>query len=113
MNTNKLIGLAAFGILAVLWAGFGAALILKPTALDEVWGAFRGLPLVLQLVVGLLLLPLVLGLAAWEAAWPIWLRLVLVVGLGLATLVTFYPWRTQPDAGSPALSDTVIKGGRQ
>jgi hypothetical protein len=46
---------------------------------------------VAQILVGLLLLPLMLGLWIWQAPWPLWIRLILVIGLGFATIYTFFP----------------------
>lgn len=88
---NMVISISAFVILAVLWLGFGAALIFNQTLLDTVWQFFRGMPLVLQLIVGFLILPVVAGLWIWESALPLWMRLILVIGLGIATLYTFFP----------------------
>ncbi len=99
---NKLINYAAFIILAALWLGFGAALVFNPALLDAVWQAFLGWPLIGQLVVGLLTLPVLAGLWIWQMAWPLWLRLVLVAGLALATLYTFNP---KKPAAQPAVAN--------
>ena len=88
---NLLINISAFAILTILWLGFGAALIFNQALLDTVWQFFRGMPFVVQLVIGLLVLPVVLGLWIWESSWPLWIRLILVIGLGFATLYTFFP----------------------
>lgn len=88
---NRIINLTAFIILTVLWLAFGAALLLNPAALDSVWLWFQGLPLVAQILLGLLLLPVTLGLWIWESAWPLVLRLVLVIGLALVTEYMFFP----------------------
>jgi hypothetical protein len=71
--------------------GFGAALLFNQALLNSVWQLFRGLPLAMQIVIGLLLLPLVLGLWIWQTPWPLWIRLILVIGLGWATIYTFFP----------------------
>ena len=88
---NTLINIAAFAILTILWLGFGAALLLNREFLDTVWQFFRSMPLTVQLVIGLLVLPVVLGLWIWESSWPIWIRLILVIGLSFATIYTFFP----------------------
>lgn len=41
------------------------ALIFAPEILDGVWQSFRGLPLLVQVVIGLLVFPVVLGLWIW------------------------------------------------
>ena len=91
MNSSALISIGSFAVLALLWLGFGAALIFDRAILDSIWGVFRGLPLVGQVGLGVLFLPLMLGLWVWESSWPIWLRLALVVGLGAATVYAFFP----------------------
>jgi hypothetical protein len=91
MSMNTIISFGSFGILSILWLGFGAALLFNQALLDTVWQLFRGLPVILQGLVGLLLLPVVLGLWIWETSWPLWVRVILVVGLGWATLYTFFP----------------------
>jgi hypothetical protein len=88
---NMIINLGAFAILTVLWLGFAAALIFNQAMLDTVWQMLRGLPFVIQAVVWLLVLPAAAGLWIWETSWPLWLRLVLVIGLGWVTVYTCFP----------------------
>lgn len=91
MPTNMIINIGSFAILTVLWLGFGAALLFNQALLDTVWQLFRGLPVLAQIGLGLLLLPLVVGLWIWQTPWPLWIRLILVVGLAWATIYTFLP----------------------
>ncbi len=88
---DTIIGISAFGILTGLWLAFGAALLLNRALLDKTWQSFRNLPLVLQLVIVLLTLPVVVGLWVWQTRWPIWMRLVLVLALAWTTVYTFFP----------------------
>lgn len=88
---NMIINITAFAILTILWLGFGAALVFNQALLDTIWHLFRGLPLAVQIVVGLLVIPVFLGLWIWESSWPLWLRLILVIGLGIVTIYTFFP----------------------
>ena len=101
--TNRVVNIFAFSVLTLLWLAFGAALLFNRELLDAVWQSFRSWPLVIQIVVGLLVLPVALGLWIWQTSWPIWLRLILVVGLGLITIYVFSPWKTrsQPEVSSP------------
>jgi hypothetical protein len=82
-------------VVAVLWIAFGAALVVRQDGLDSAWSAFRTAPFPLQVVEGVVLLPWVLALAAWEASWALWLRLLLVAGLAWATIYAFLPWRNR------------------
>jgi len=88
-KVNILINIGAFCILTMLWLGFAGALVFNPAFLDTIWQTMRGLPIVVQAVACLLLLPVALGLWIWESSWPIWIRLILVVGLAIATIYTF------------------------
>jgi hypothetical protein len=92
---NKVINGLAFAVLTVLWIGFGAALLFNQAALDSVWQLFTGMPWIVQGIVGLLVLPVALGLWIWESSWPIWLRLVPVAALAVGTVYVFFPRRPQ------------------
>jgi hypothetical protein len=102
---DRIINIFAFAVLTLLWLAFAAALLFNSSMLDTFWQSFRSWPLIVQLVVGLLVLPVVLGLWIWETSWPLLLRLILVAGLGWVTVYTFFPRKTpsQP-AVSPAKS---------
>jgi hypothetical protein len=89
---NILINIGAFGILTILWLGFAAALVFNQAMLDTIWQTLRGLPVVVQALVWLVILPVTAGLWIWEkTSWPLWIRLILVAGLAVATIYTFYP----------------------
>lgn len=88
---QRLINYAAFAVLGLLWLGFGTALLINPEILQAAWQAFRGWPWVVQGLITLLTLPVVLGLWVWQTTWPLWLRLILVIGLAWFTVNTFFP----------------------
>ncbi|HET9587296.1 MAG TPA: hypothetical protein VFO91_00785 [Anaerolineales bacterium] len=88
-----IINVGAFAVLTLLWLGFAAALIFNQAILDTVWQSFRSLPWMVQGLVRLLVLPVTAGLWIWETSWPLWLRLLLVIGLGWVTIYTFFPRR--------------------
>jgi hypothetical protein len=92
--TNRTVNLFAFTVLALLWLALLAALVFNRQLLDSVWQLFRSWPLVLQILVGLLVLPLTAGLWIWETSWPFLLRLVLVLGLAGWTMYMFFPRKT-------------------
>ena len=92
--TNRVINIFAFTVLTLLWIAFAAALLFNREMLDSVWQSFRSWPLIFQIIVGLLVLPVTLGLWIWQTSWSIWLRLILVIGLGIATIYVFFPKKT-------------------
>jgi hypothetical protein len=91
---DRIINIFAFAVLTFLWLAFVATLIFNRAMLDATWQDFRNWPLIVQLVAGLLALPVVLGLSIWETSWPLLLRLVLVIGLAWVTIYTFFPRKT-------------------
>lgn len=99
---DRIINIVAFTILTLLWLGFAAAVLLNRDMLDTTWQAFRNWPLILQLVVGILVLPIVLGLWIWQTSWPLLLRLILVLGLAWVTVYTFFPRKISDQAEASA-----------
>lgn len=81
----------AFALFVALWVGFAWALAASQGSLDGAWQWIRGLPLIAQIVVWLLFLPVVVGLWIWESDWPAVVRLVLVLGVGFFNLYLFFP----------------------
>src|SRR6185369_13493515 len=88
---NELMSVIAFGLFAILWVAFGSAIVASQGSLDDAWRWIRELPLAGQIVVGLLTLPVTIGLWVWETSWPLILRLVLVAGIGAWNLYAFFP----------------------
>jgi len=84
-----------FGLFLVLWAVFGVALVTSQGSIDQAWQAIRALPLVLQIIVWILFLPVIFGLWVWETTWPLIVRLVLVVGVAGWNLLVFLPSAAQ------------------
>ena len=80
-----------FGIAVVMWLGIAATLIVSPGSLRDLWHAFRTVPLLVQGIGWLLLLPWMGAAWLWQVSWPVWLRLTLIAGLAWVNLVMFYP----------------------
>jgi hypothetical protein len=80
-----------FGVFLLLWIAFMVALVADQGALDSVWNWLGSLPLLLQVVIWVLFLPLALGLRVWESDWTLWVRLVVIVALAAGTLGAFSP----------------------
>jgi hypothetical protein len=87
--------LASSGILlaafAALWAAVGLALVREPARLDAAWSRLRAMPLVVQALAWLLLLPVVAGLWVWHTGWPRVTRVVVLAGIATWNLVMFLP----------------------
>lgn len=78
---------------AALWLGFGTALVANPRALDQWWRSLGGLPLPIQGVAWLLLMPLLVGLWVWGTDWPLLVRVLLIAGIAGWNLFVFVPRR--------------------
>lgn len=80
-----------FAIFAIIWVAFAAGLIFSQGSVDQAWQAIRDLPLIVEIVVWVLFLPVMIGLWVWETTWPLVVRLVLVVGIAGWNLFMFLP----------------------
>jgi len=80
-----------FVVFAIVWVAFGAGLVFSQGSVDQAWHAIRDLPLVVQIVVWLLFLPVMVGLWVWETSWPFIVRLALVLGVAGWNLLVFLP----------------------
>jgi hypothetical protein len=87
-----------FGLFAIIWIAFAAGLIWSQGSVDQAWKAIRELPLIVQVIVWVLFLPVMIGLWIWETSWPLIVRLILVLGIAGWNLLVFLPnaARAQP-----------------
>ena len=81
----------ALVLYGALWVGFGAALVANPAVLDDAWHSIAQLPLPVQAIVWLLLMPVMVALWVWGTDWPVVLRLVLIAGIAGWNLLVFVP----------------------
>lgn len=80
-----------FAIFAVIWIAFGVGLIWSQGSVDAAWQAVQDLPWFLEILVWLLFLPVMVALWIWETTWPLALRVLLVVGIGVWNLFILLP----------------------
>lgn len=88
---EQLFNVAVFTLFLILWAAFAYALVANQGGLDSIWRSIQSLPLIAQAMVWLLFLPVTIGLWIWESAWPLLVRLPLVVGIGVWNIWVFFP----------------------
>jgi hypothetical protein len=94
----RLIAIAGLVVVVGLWLTFGVLLVANPHQLDTYWHTLRGIWLPLQALVWLLCLPWALALWVWQLAWPVAFRLLVIIGLGVATIFAFFPRQEQQPA---------------
>ncbi len=99
---NKVINLAAFVILSLLWLIFLIALVINQQILLAVWREFLAWPLVIRIIFGMLTLPVFAGLWIWQTTWALWIRVILVLALASATIFLFFPRKTPEKAVPPS-----------
>lgn len=83
----------AFAVVVLLWVAFAALVVLSQSSIDDAWTWFKDQSLVVQIPLGFLFLPWVVGAWIWESSWPVAARGVLVVGVAWANVYTFSPWK--------------------
>ncbi|HEY3335908.1 MAG TPA: hypothetical protein VGK16_11810 [Candidatus Limnocylindrales bacterium] len=80
--------LAGFGL---LWVGFAAAAVRVPDRLEAAWGRLRSMPLPVQALAWLLLLPVLAGLWVWRSRWPLLGRSIVVASIATWNLLVLLP----------------------
>ena len=86
--------IVVFVLFLVLWMAFTYGLVANQGGLDNIWRTIQDLPLIAQLVVWLLFLPVTVGLWIWEASWPLLVRLPLVAALAGWNIWMFFPFKS-------------------
>ena len=82
-----------FGLSTAATVAFAYYLFTNPAVLGSLWTWIRQLPIVVQLLAWLLLLPWMIALWIWVQPWSVAIRFVLVLGtLGFAEYLLF-PWK--------------------
>ena len=74
-------------IFAILWVGFAIAFIVNPEWLDLLWNWVHELPLVAEVIVWVLFLPIMVGLWTWQSSWPDFTRLLVFAGIAGWTIL--------------------------
>lgn len=74
-------------IFAILWVGFGVALLINPGWLDLLWNWVQTLPSVLNILAWVFITPIMASLWIWESSWSTIVRLLAFAGIvGWTTL---------------------------
>ena len=71
----------AVGIFAILWVGFALALIVNRDWLDSLWHWVGALPIVVEVIIWLVFLPIMVGLWTWVSSWTTLITVLAIVGL--------------------------------
>jgi hypothetical protein len=77
----------------LLWVAFGSLVLFWPDTLMDMWDRFLDWALILQIVVGVLLLPWVVATWVWQSDWSTLARALVIGFLVIGTMITFAPRR--------------------
>jgi hypothetical protein len=78
-------------LFAAMWLALGVAIVRAPARVDAAWRRLRSMPLPVQALAWLLLLPIVAGIAVWQLGWPRLARGAVVAGIAAWNLLVFLP----------------------
>lgn len=84
---DKLFPIGAFAMFVVLWIGFAMSLRGDRGLIDSAWQWLRGLPVPVQPIVWVVILPIAVGLWIYESPWSQTVGLLLALGMVAWTLV--------------------------
>jgi len=74
-------------IFVFLWVGFAIALVTNREWLDILWSLVRDLPLLVEIIVWVVFLPVMVLLWIWESSWPALVRSLGYAGVAAWTLL--------------------------
>jgi hypothetical protein len=71
---------------SILWLAFAGLWIFSSETLGHIFTWIQGLPLILEIIVWIVFIPWVGSLWIWHSSWPLWLKVVVIVAIAMATL---------------------------
>lgn len=71
---------------SILWLAFAGLWIFSSETLGHIFTWIQGLPLILEIIVWIVFIPWVGSLWIWNSSWPLWLKIVVIVAIAMATL---------------------------
>lgn len=78
---SALPGSTWFGAMVALWSIFFTLLAVSPETLEQAYEWLRGLAIVWEVLMWIVLLPWAVTYVVWETSWEHWLRVVVVVAI--------------------------------
>lgn len=100
-----------FGIFLILWFAFGVALIFNQGALDSVWQWLTSVPIILQVILWVVFLPITLGLWIWESDWELWLRLLMIIVIAVVNISVLSPKPSTGQKGDTGHAEMGTESG--
>jgi hypothetical protein len=93
-----------WNLVSVLWLGFAGLWIFAAQILGSIFDWIRGLPLALEVILWIVLLPWVGSLWIWHSSWPLWAKIVVIVVVALVTAGAPLGWKAGKKLRRPSRS---------
>ncbi len=77
----------AIAIFVLLWVGFAIATAVNREWLDLLWNSVQALPIVTEIIIWVLILPIMVGLWILDSSWPALVSFLAVAGIVIWTLL--------------------------
>ena len=84
---SRILSTYAIVIFAILWIGFVIALIANPEWLNLIWNWVQALPIVAEVIIWVLFLPIMVGLWIWESSWSTFITILAFAGIIVWTIL--------------------------
>ena len=81
VTAPRVLSTYAILVFVLLWVGFVIALVVNPEWLSLFWNWVRELPIVAEIIIWILFLPILVGLWTWESSWPALVNLLVLAGI--------------------------------
>ena len=90
VTAARVLSTYAIVIFVMLWIGLAIALVVDREWLDLLWNWARALPLLVEIIVWVLFLPIMTGLWVWESSWSAITSLLAFAGIVVWTLLAVF-----------------------
>jgi hypothetical protein len=86
-------GTVWFAAMVATWSAFLTLLAVSPETLEDAYAWLRGLAIVWEVLVWIVVLPWALAWLVWDASWDQWLRVLVVGAMAAVHLLISAPRR--------------------
>jgi len=81
VTVPRVLSIYAILIFVLLWVGLAIALVINREWLSLLWNWVQALPIVGEIIIWILFLPIMVGLWTWESSWSTLVNLLVLVGI--------------------------------
>jgi len=81
VTVPRVLSTYAILVFVLLWVGFVLTLVINREWLHLFWNWVQALPIVAEIIIWILFLPILVGLWTWESSWPALVNLLVLAGI--------------------------------